>query len=100
MAQAVSCRPFTAGARIRALISSCDICGEQSGSGTGFSPSSSAFSVSIIPPWFSILTYRLVMKNRLVCGRSSETSFHTIDLNILHSSKVIWLKNVFQETVH
>jgi hypothetical protein len=39
MAQVVSRRPQTAEARIRALVSPCKICGGQSGTGTGFSPS-------------------------------------------------------------
>jgi hypothetical protein len=43
MAQAVSRRPFTAEVRIRARVNPCGIFGSQSGTGTGFSPSSSAF---------------------------------------------------------
>ena len=43
MAQAVSRRPFTAEARIRSRVSPCEICGGQSGNGTGFSPSTSVF---------------------------------------------------------
>jgi hypothetical protein len=39
MAQAVSRRPLTAEAQVRSRVSPCDICGGQSGSGTGFSPS-------------------------------------------------------------
>jgi hypothetical protein len=43
MAQAVSRRPFTAEARICARVGPCVICGGQSGTGTGFSPSSSVY---------------------------------------------------------
>jgi hypothetical protein len=41
MAQAVSRRPLTAEAGVRALVNPCGICGGQSGTGIGFSPSSS-----------------------------------------------------------
>jgi hypothetical protein len=41
MAQVVSRRPFTVEARVHARINPCGICGEQNGTGTGFSPSSS-----------------------------------------------------------
>jgi hypothetical protein len=43
MAQVVSRRPLTAEAWVRAQVNSCGICGGQSGTGTGFSPSSSFF---------------------------------------------------------
>jgi hypothetical protein len=43
MAQAVSRRPLTAEARVRYRASPCGICGGQSGTGTGFSPSTSGF---------------------------------------------------------
>jgi hypothetical protein len=43
MAQAVSRQPLTAESRVRARFNPCGICGEQSGTGTGFSPSSSVF---------------------------------------------------------
>jgi hypothetical protein len=43
MAQALSHWSVTAKARVRARVSSCGICGGQSGSDTGFCPSSSVF---------------------------------------------------------
>jgi hypothetical protein len=43
MAQVVSRRPLTAEARVRARVNPCGICGGQSGTGIGFSPSSSVF---------------------------------------------------------
>jgi hypothetical protein len=43
MAQVVSRRPLTAEARVRDRVNPCGICGGQSGTGTGFSTSSSVF---------------------------------------------------------
>jgi hypothetical protein len=43
MAQAVSRQPLTAEARVRSRVGSCGICGGQSGTGTGFSPSTLVF---------------------------------------------------------
>jgi hypothetical protein len=43
MAQAVSRRPLTAEARVRSRVSPGEICGGQSGTRTGFSPSTSVF---------------------------------------------------------
>jgi hypothetical protein len=42
-AQAVSRRPLNTDARVRSRISLCGICGGQSCTGTGFSPSTSIF---------------------------------------------------------
>jgi hypothetical protein len=56
---AVYGRSLTAKVWVRARFSTCGICGRQSGTGTGLSPSSSVFPVSFIPPWLSILIYRL-----------------------------------------
>jgi len=50
IAQAVSRRPLKVDAQVRHLASPCEICVVQSGPGTGFSPSTPVFSVSIVPP--------------------------------------------------
>jgi hypothetical protein len=56
MAQVVSRRPLTAEARVRTRVNPCGICGGQSGTGTGFSPSFSVFPCQyIIPPLLSKL---------------------------------------------
>jgi hypothetical protein len=58
MAQAASHRPLTAGARLRARVSLCEICGEQSGTGTGFSQNS-RFSLSVSFHRGSILVHHV-----------------------------------------
>jgi hypothetical protein len=47
MAQAVSYRALTTEARVRSWVSPCGICSGQSGTGTGFSPSTSVFPLSV-----------------------------------------------------
>jgi hypothetical protein len=57
MAQVVSRQPIAAEAWVRARVSPCEICCRQSGTGTGFSPSSSVIPCQyIIPPSLSKLT--------------------------------------------
>jgi hypothetical protein len=48
MAQAVSRRSLTAEAWVRSRLSACGICGGQSGTRTGFSPSTSVFSCQFL----------------------------------------------------
>jgi hypothetical protein len=55
MAHTVSRRPLTAESRVHAPVNPCWICGGQSGTGTGFSPSSSILSCQL----FSILIHNL-----------------------------------------
>jgi hypothetical protein len=64
MDQAVSRRPLTAKARVRARVNPCGICGGQSGIGRGLSPSSSVFPVNIIPSSLSN-SYHLGKRNML-----------------------------------
>jgi hypothetical protein len=77
MAQAVSCRPITADARIRARIGLCGISDGPSGTGTGFSvfPCQYLSTVTL----YTLITLR--MNNRPVGGRSSETQADAIDIN-------------------
>jgi hypothetical protein len=65
MDQAVSHRPQTVEARIRAHVNTCGIFGRQSGTWTGCFLSSSVSPVSIIPSWLSIFIYHL--GNEQVC---------------------------------
>jgi hypothetical protein len=55
MAQAVTRRPLTAEARVRGRVNPCGSCGGQSGTGTGYFPSSSVSLVNITPPSLSKL---------------------------------------------
>jgi hypothetical protein len=65
MAQDVSRRPLTAEAQVRSQVSPCGICGGQSGTGTGLSPSTSVSPVNFIPP---VLHYTEKRKKNIITG--------------------------------
>jgi hypothetical protein len=80
-AQAVSRRPLTAETRIRARVSLCEVCGGQSGTGTGCS-----LSFSVFPCQYHTT---VDIHSHIIWGvysrpgrsRNSETYSHPIDMN-------------------
>jgi hypothetical protein len=73
MAQAVSRQPLTMGTRVHTRVSAYAICGAQSGTGSGFSPSSSVFHRQ---HYSSVGLHTHIIwgtNNMPVGGRSSET---------------------------
>jgi hypothetical protein len=63
MAQAVSRRSLTEEARVLSRVNACGICGGQSGTGTGFSPSCGFSPVNFIPP---VLHYQEKRKKLII----------------------------------
>jgi hypothetical protein len=73
MAQAARLWPLTAEVLVRALASSCGICGRQSGTGTVFSP---ACLYSTIAPYSSTTAHE-------VCDSSDQAAhYHTLGLKL------------------
>jgi hypothetical protein len=94
MAKAVSRQPFTT----EAEVSPCGICSGQSDTGTGFSPESFGFSLSVsfhcgCP--YSDITWG--MNSRCVGGRTSETLCRPFEMN--SSSSVCERLNKFNQAV-
>jgi hypothetical protein len=70
IAQAVSRQPVAAKARFRSHVSTCEICGGESGTTKDFSPNTSVSSVSIIPSLPQTHLYRHVVLNGKIKGES------------------------------
>jgi hypothetical protein len=67
MAQAVNCQPLTMEEQVQAQISPCGVCGVQSATGTGFSPSTAVFPYQYHSLSFhqcSILTFIYSLRNQ------------------------------------
>jgi hypothetical protein len=97
MVHAVSRRPLVAVPLVRAWFSVCGICGERSGTGTGFSP--------ILWFSFSLLFHRdspyscniCWMNNMPLDGRISETYSHPIDMNLKNMFVILYRKDMSKQ---
>jgi len=70
MAQAVSRRPVATEARIRSLVSPCEIDGGQNGTGIGFSPSTSVLSCQ----YYSTMAHTHLHLDVALTGRTNGRS--------------------------
>ena len=75
MAHVFSRRPVTVETQDRSQVSPFETCGERCGNGTGSSPSTSVFPVSIVPPMLHTLDHLRVAFTRRTLGRVFE-NFH------------------------
>jgi hypothetical protein len=100
MDQAVGRRPLTAQARLRFRVSLCGICGGQSGTGTGFSPSTSVFpckfnstSAPLQGKMKNLIIFFTGLKNKPQgCGASVASAagpFTTKKVNFFYSTKSV-----------
>jgi hypothetical protein len=103
MAQAVSRRPLTMEAEVSSRLSPCWIYGEQNGTGTQFSRSSSVSPVSIIPPWHSFIRWGMNIRplvaavkwHSLTPSTWTATIFITLMMETVRTSET----SVYSETI-
>jgi hypothetical protein len=103
MAQAVSRRPPTAEARFRSRVSPCGICGGQSGTGTGFSPSTSVFPCQFHSTGAPLLGKRIKsnhrhrhLHNRVAQEASRLRCVRSVCCGALHHLKNKWKLRVWR----
>jgi hypothetical protein len=96
MAQAVNCWPVTAEALVRTRVTPCEICGGQSGTGTGFSHISAVCPVSIIPP----LLHTHLSPPHAVCDSSDQTAhYHALGPKLRASSLTRYLAGMEERSI-